>query len=169
MGAQSKPYLPNEPTSKEIDMPETPEDLPMKLEVVVIPVADVDRSLGFYQGMGWRLDADYEAGPTFRIVQMTPPSSECSIHFGRGLTPLEPGSVQSTYLVVTDIDQARAHLISRGVEVSEIFHNVYDAGFQERVYGHAPGRDSYGSFAEFSDPDGNGWVLQQVKERPAGR
>lgn len=141
----------------------------MKLEVVVIPVADVDRALRFYQGLGWRLDADYEAGPKFRIVQLTPPGSECSVHVGRGLTPAAPGSAQGTYLVVSDIDQARADLISRGVEVSEVYHNVYDTGAQERVDGPAADRPSYASFASFSDPDGNGWVLQQVKERLPGR
>ncbi|AWW43025.1 glyoxalase [Streptomyces sp. AS58] len=141
----------------------------MKIEVLVIPVADVDRALHFYQGLGWRLDADYEAGPAFRIVQLTPLGSECSIHLGRGLTPAAPGSAQGNYLVVDDIDQARADLIGRGVEVSEVFHHVYDTGVQERVYGPAPDRRSYASFAAFSDPDGNGWVLQEVRERQPGR
>ncbi|MEU5786143.1 VOC family protein [Micromonospora purpureochromogenes] len=141
----------------------------MKLEVVVIPVADVDRALRFYQGLGWRLDADYEAGPKFRIVQLTPPGSACSIHLGRGLTSAAPGTAQGTYLVVSDIDQARADLISRGVEVSEVYHNVYDTGDQERVDGPAPDRRSYASFASFTDPDGNGWLLQEVKERQPGR
>ncbi|WP_346537644.1 VOC family protein [Micromonospora sp. DPT] len=142
---------------------------PMKLEVVVIPVADVDRALRFYQGLGWRLDADYEAGPKFRVVQLTPPGSACSIHLGRGLTPVAPGTAQGTYLVVSDIDQARADLISRGVEVSEVYHNVYDTGDQERVDGPAPDRRSYASFASFTDPDGNGWLLQEVTERQPGR
>ncbi|MCM0674027.1 VOC family protein [Micromonospora phytophila] len=141
----------------------------MKLEVVVIPVADVDCALRFYQGLGWRLDADFEAGPKFRAVQLTPPGSACSIHLGRGLTPAAPGTAQGTYLVVSDIDQARADLISRGVEVSEVFHNVYDTGDQERVDGPAPDRRSYASFASFTDPDGNGWLLQEVKERQPGR
>lgn len=141
----------------------------VKLEVVIVPVADVDRALRFYQGLGWRLDADYEAGPTFRIVQLTPPGSPCSIQFGRGLTPAAPGSLQGTYLVVDDLEQARADLISRGAEVSGIFHNVYDSGAQERVDGPAPDGRSYASFATFTDPDGNGWLLQEVKERQPGR
>jgi len=150
-------------------MPDTPEELTMKLEVVVIPVTDVDRALRFYQGLGWRLDADYEAGPTFRIVQLTPPGSDCSIHFGRGVTPSAPGSAHDTYLVVSDIERARADLISKGAEVSEVFHNSYDSGTQERVYGPAPGRTSYGTFATFSDPDGNRWILQEITERQPGR
>jgi len=147
----------------------TEELLPMKLEVLVLPVSDVDRSLGFYQGLGWRLDADYEAGPEFRIVQLTPPGSPCSIHIGRGITPSAPGSAQGNYLVVSDIDRARADLISRGADVTEVFHNLYDTGAQERVYSHAPDRGSYRSYASFSDPDGNGWVLQEVTERQPGR
>ena len=115
-------------------MSDATEELPMKLEVLVIPVGDVDRSLRFYQSLGWRLDADYEAGPTFRIVQLTPPGSPCSIHIGRGVTPSAPGSAQGNYLVVSDIDRARADLISKGVEVTEPFHNLYDTGAQERVY-----------------------------------
>ncbi|WP_246157745.1 VOC family protein [Catellatospora sichuanensis] len=147
----------------------TPPTMDMKVEVVVIPVADIDRSLSFYRSLGWRLDADYEAGPKFRIVQLTPPGSECSVHLGRGLTPAAPGTTQGTYLVVADLDQARADLIGRGVEVSEIFHNIYDNGFQERVDGPAPDGRSYASYATFSDPDGNGWLLQEVKERAPGR
>lgn len=150
-------------------MPDTPEELTMKLEVVVIPVTDVDRALRFYQGLGWRLDADYEAGPAFRVVQLTPPGSGCSIHFGRGVTPSAPGSAHDTYLVVSDIERARADLISKGAEVSEVFHNIYDSGAQERVYGPAPGRTSYGTFATFSDPDGNKWILQEITERQPGR
>jgi catechol 2,3-dioxygenase-like lactoylglutathione lyase family enzyme len=115
-------------------MSDATEELPMKLEVLVIPVSDVDRSLGFYQGLGWRLDADYEAGPEFRIVQLTPPGSPCSIHFGRGITPSAPGSAQGNYLVVSDIDRARADLTSKGVEVTEAFRNVYDTGTQERLW-----------------------------------
>jgi catechol 2,3-dioxygenase-like lactoylglutathione lyase family enzyme len=141
----------------------------MKFEVTAIPVADVDRALRFYQNLGWRLDADYEAGPKFRIVQLTPPGSACSVHLGRGLTPAAPGTAQGTYLVVSDIDQARADLVSRGVEVSEVYHNVYDTGDQERVDGPAPDRRSYASFASFTDPDGNGWLLQEVRTRAPGR
>ncbi|GIF68453.1 hypothetical protein Ais01nite_64880 [Asanoa ishikariensis] len=146
-----------------------PDGTLLKLEVVAIPVADVDRALRFYQGLGWRLDADYEAGPKFRIVQLTPPGSACSIQFGRGVTPAAPGTVQNTYLVVSDLGQARADLISKGVQVSEIFHNVYDSGDQERVDGYAPDGRSYASFASFTDPDGNGWLLQEIKERQPGR
>ncbi|MEV6655197.1 VOC family protein [Streptomyces sp. NPDC051219] len=140
----------------------------MKIEVHIIPVVDVDRALRFYQSLGWRLDADYEAGPEFRIVQLTPPGSECSIHFGRGIISAAPGSAKG-YLVVFDLDQARADLASRGVEVSKIFHNVYDTGAEVRVDGRDPDGRSYASYASFSDPDGNGWVLQEVKERQPGR
>ncbi len=150
-------------------MSDATEELPMKLEVLVIPVGDVDRSLRFYQSLGWRLDADYEAGPTFRIVQLTPPGSPCSIHIGRGVTPSAPGSAQGNYLVVSDIDRARADLISKGVEVTEPFHNLYDTGAQERVYGYAADRRSYATYATFNDPDGNSWVLQEVTERQPGR
>ncbi|MFE9628802.1 VOC family protein [Streptomyces sp. NPDC006527] len=141
----------------------------MNLEVVVMPVADVDRALRFYQGLGWRLDADYEAGPEFRIVQLTPPGSGCSIHFGRGVTPAAPGSAQGMYLVVQDLERTRARLIGQGVEVSEIFHRVYDSGVQEQVAGPDPSGLSYRSYATFSDPDGNGWLLQEVRERQPGR
>jgi len=141
----------------------------MKIEVLTLPVADVDRALRFYQNLGWRLDADYEAGPTYRIAQLTPPGSECSVQFGRGVTPAAPGSAQGNYLVVTDIERTRADLISKGVEVSNVFHNVYDSGAQERVDGPDSELSSYHSFATFSDPDGNGWTLQQVRERQAGR
>ncbi|MFD9475524.1 VOC family protein [Streptomyces nojiriensis] len=141
----------------------------MNLEVVVIPVADVDRALRFYQGLGWRVDADFETGPEFRIVQLTPPGSSCSIHIGRGVTPAAAGSVQGTYLVVQDLEKARAQLIGQGAEVSEIFHRVYDSGTPEQVDGPAPNGASYGSYATFSDPDGNGWLLQEVRERLPGR
>ncbi|GAB4058179.1 VOC family protein [Catellatospora paridis] len=146
-----------------------PPTMDMKVEVVVIPVADVDRSLVFYRGLGWRLDADYEAGPKFRIVQLTPPGSTCSVHFGRGLTPAVPGTTQGTYLVVADLEAARADLLGRGVEVSRVFHNTYDNGYQERVDGPAPDGRSYASFATFTDPDGNGWLMQEVKQRAPGR
>lgn len=141
----------------------------MKLEVLTLPVADVDRALHFYQNLGWRLDADYEAGPTYRIAQFTPPGSECSVQFGRGVTAAVPGSAQSNYLVVFDIERTRAELTSKGVEVSNVFHNVYDSGAQERADGADTDLLSYHSFATFSDPDGNGWTLQQVQERQAGR
>ena len=150
-------------------MSDTPEVLAMKLEVVVIPVTDVDRALGFYQSLGWRLDLDLDLGPEFRGVQFTPPGSECSIHFGRGLTSLAPGSMQGTYLVVSDINRARAELISKGVEVSEVYHNSYDTGVPVRVDGYPADGASYGALASFTDPDGNGWLLQEVRERLPGR
>lgn len=144
-------------------------DLKMALEAVVMPVADVDRSLRFYQGLGWRLDADFEAGPEFRIVQLTPPGSDCSIQFGRGVTDAAAGSVKGTYLVVDDIEQTRAGLMDLGVAVSEIFHRVYDTGVEEQVAGPDPSGASYHSYAKFSDPDGNGWLIQEVRERQPGR
>jgi catechol 2,3-dioxygenase-like lactoylglutathione lyase family enzyme len=140
----------------------------MKIEVHIIPVADVDRALRFYKSLGWRLDADFEASPEFRIVQLTPPGSECSIIFGRGVVSAAPGSAEG-YLVVLDLDKALADLASRGVEVSEIFHKVYDTGAEVRVDGRDPDGRSYASYASFKDPDGNGWVLQEVQERLPGR
>jgi catechol 2,3-dioxygenase-like lactoylglutathione lyase family enzyme len=150
-------------------MSDKPEELAMKLEVIAIPVADVDRAVAFYQSLGWRLDNDLDAGPEFRAVQFTPPGSECSIHFGRGVTSLAPGSVQGTYLVVSDINRTRADLISKGVEVSEVFHNSYDTGVPKRVDGYPEDGRSYAALATFSDPDGNGWLLQEVRERLPGR
>ena len=138
------------------------------LEVVAIPVADVDRSIRFYRDLGWRLDADYEAGEKFRIVQITPPGAACSVQFGRGVTPAPPGSALC-FLVVTDIDEARKELLGKGVDVSEVFHHVYDHGFEERVDGPDPGRSSYRSFVTFDDPDGNTWRLQEVTQRAPGR
>jgi catechol 2,3-dioxygenase-like lactoylglutathione lyase family enzyme len=136
----------------------------MKLEVVTLPVSDVDRAKRFYQSLGWRLDADIVRGDNFRAVQLTPPHSACSVSFGKGLTTDEPGSVQRLLLVVSDIDGARADLISRGAQVSELFHL---AG------GRVPGRDpegrSYQTYAAFSDPDGNGWLLQEITTRLPGR
>jgi len=150
-------------------MSDTPEELGIKLEVVAIPVADVDRAVSFYRSLGWRLDNDFEVGPEFRAVQFTPPGSECSIHFGRGVTTLAPGSVQGTYLVVSDINRARADLVSKGVEVSEVFHNSYDTGVPERVDGYPADGGNYSALASFSDPDGNGWPLQEVRKRLPGR
>jgi catechol 2,3-dioxygenase-like lactoylglutathione lyase family enzyme len=141
----------------------------MKLEVVVIPVSDVDRAKRFYAGLGWRLDADFVMGDEFRIVQFTPPGSPCSIHFGSartGVAPAAPGSAQRLYLVVSDIDAARAELVASGVEVSEVFHRV---GAGDRLSGPDPARSSYGSLASFNDPDGNGWLLQEVTARLPGR
>jgi len=138
----------------------------MKLEVVVIPVSSVDRSKRFYSDLGWRLDADFVVGDGFRAVQFTPPGSSTSIHFGTGITPAAPGSGSGLYLIVSDIEAARADLVNRGVDVSDVFH---------RAVGEAPlaGRDpegrSYASFAEFADPDGNSWLLQEVTARLPGR
>ena len=141
----------------------------MKLEAVVIPVADVDRSKGFYAGLGWRLDADFAEGDEFRVVQFTPPGSSCSIHFGTartGVMSAVPGSAQGLYLVVSDIEAARAELVDRGVDVSEVFHRTGRAG---RLSGPDPERRSYGSLVSFSDPDGNGWLIQEVTTRLPGR
>jgi len=139
----------------------------LKLEVVVIPVSDVDRAKRFYEGLGWRVDADFVNGENWRGVQVTPPGSPCSIHFGKGITTAVPGSVQSLYLVVSDIEAARAELVGRGVDVGEAFHYAGFGG--PRVPGHEPSGRSYGTFATFSDPDGNGWLLQEVKTRLPGR
>ena len=136
----------------------------MKLEVVTLPVSDVDRAKRFYQGLGWRLDADIVRGDAFRAVQLTPPHSLCSVAFGTGLTTGEPGSVQRLLLVVTDIDAARADLLSRGIAVSEVFHLAGG-----RVPGPDPEGRSYQTYASFSDPDGNGWLLQQITTRLPGR
>jgi catechol 2,3-dioxygenase-like lactoylglutathione lyase family enzyme len=147
----------------------------LKLEALAIPVADVDRSKAFYTGLGWRLDADFPFDNGFRVVQFTPPGSPCSIQFGTKLTSAAPGSAQGLYLVVADIDAARNALVSLGVKISEVFHSgAPGAQFQldgssGRVSGLAPGRTSYGSYATFSDPDGNGWVLQEVTARLPGR
>jgi catechol 2,3-dioxygenase-like lactoylglutathione lyase family enzyme len=145
----------------------------LKLEVVVLPVSDVDRAKRFYEGLGWRLDADFASGDDWRLVQMTPPGSPCSVMFGKGFTPAAPGSVQGTFLVVDDLEAARARLIGHGVEVSEVFHFdsslLRAAGTKGRVPGPDPEGRSYFSFASFSDPDGNGWLLQQVTARLPGR
>lgn len=145
----------------------------MKLEVVVIPVVDVDRSKQFYESLGWRLDADFPGENGFRVVQFTPPGSEASIIFGKGVSLAEPGSVQGLYLIVYDIEAARAELVDRGVEVSEVFHDIggifHHAGTEGRVPGPDPKRGDYASYASFSDPDGNGWVLQEVRVRLPGR
>jgi len=142
----------------------------MKLEVVVIPVSDVDRAKQFYGSLGWRLDADFSAGGG-RVVQFTPPGSQCSIQCGTNLTSATPGSAQSLFLIVSDIQAAREDLLKHAVEVSEVFHftgfNRLDAN--ARVSGPAPNRQSYGSFLSFSDPDGNGWLLQEITTRIPGR
>jgi len=138
----------------------------MKLEAVVIPVADVDRAKRFYGGLGWRLDADFVVGDAFRVVQFTPPGSPCSIHFGTGVTSAVPGSAQ-LYLVVSDIEAARAELVDRGADVSEVSHRAGPG--KPPVSGPDPDRRSYASFASFKDPDGNGWLLQEVTVRLPGR
>jgi len=145
----------------------------MKLEVVVVPVSDVDRAKGFYEGLGWREDADFVGGPDFRVVQMTPPGSRCSVIFGTGLTTAAPGSADGLHLVVTDIDAARSELVERGADASEVFHDsggvFHHAGTTDRAPGPDPERRSYSSFVSFSDPDGNGWVLQEITTRLPGR
>jgi catechol 2,3-dioxygenase-like lactoylglutathione lyase family enzyme len=149
----------------------------MKFEIVVIPVSDVSRAKEFYAKLGWRLDADYDNAKDFRIIQFTPPGSSCSIIFGKNVTPAAPGSAQGMYLIVADIEGARKALLDRGVEVSEVFHNegAY-AGADEpylfgraRVSGPDPGHASYRSFASFRDPDGNGWLFQEITSRLPGR
>jgi len=139
----------------------------MKLEVIVIPVSDVGRAKQFYTSLGWRLDADFPGADDFRVVQFTPPGSACSVHFGKGLTPSVPGSAKGMYLVVSDIVATRADLAARGVDISEVVHRV--AVGPARLQGPHPERRSYASFASFSDPDGNSWVLQEVTERLPGR
>jgi catechol 2,3-dioxygenase-like lactoylglutathione lyase family enzyme len=145
----------------------------MKLEVVQVPVSDVDRAKAFYVAAGFRLDADFPVGDDFRVVQLTPPGSDASIIIGDGVTTAEPGSTEGLQLVVSDIEAARAELIDRGVDVSEVFHDVggvyHHGGTEGRVAGPAPERGSYGSFVSFSDPDGNGWVIQEVTVRLPGR
>jgi catechol 2,3-dioxygenase-like lactoylglutathione lyase family enzyme len=149
----------------------------MRLEVVVIPVSDVDRAKQFYTKLGWRLDAEFVAGPDFRIIQFTPPGSGCSIIMGKNVTAAAPGSAQGLYLAVADIDAARNDLLRRGVEVSQVFHggDVHtgqDEPFlfgRRRVSGPDPAHASYRSFASFHDPDGNGWLLQELTTRLPGR
>jgi catechol 2,3-dioxygenase-like lactoylglutathione lyase family enzyme len=138
----------------------------LKLEVVVLPVSDVDRAKRFYEGLGWRLDADF-TGEDWRAVQFTPPGSPCSIHFGKGVTTAVPGSVQGLFLVVDNIDTARAELLAKGADVSEPFH--YAGILGPRLPGPDPERRSYASYASFKDPDGNGWLLQEIKTRLPGR
>jgi len=144
-----------------------------KLEAVVIPVCDVDRSKRFYGSLGWRLDADFAFDNGFRVVQFTPPGSEASIIIGTGITTAAPGSLQGLQLVVQDVIGARDDLIARGVDVGEVFHDrggiFYHLAPEFIASGPAPDRGSYGSFARFSDPDGNGWVLQEVRQRAPGR
>jgi catechol 2,3-dioxygenase-like lactoylglutathione lyase family enzyme len=151
---------------------ESVKNVDLKLEVVVLPVSDVDRAKAFYGGLGWRLDADFSFDNGFRVVQFTPPGSDASIQFGTDLTSGAPGSVQNLYLIASDIQAARDELVAQGAEVSEVFHPAAPgAQFRPDTSGHLGGRspDSYGSFATFSDPDGNGWLLQEVTTRLPGR
>jgi catechol 2,3-dioxygenase-like lactoylglutathione lyase family enzyme len=136
----------------------------MKLEVVTVAVSDVDRAKRFYQTLGWRLDADIVRGDNFRVVQLTPYHSACSVAFGQGVTTAEPGSAQRLILAVSDVDAAREDLLRRGVEVSEVFH--LDGG---RVPGPDPEGRSYQTYASFNDPDGNAWLLQEIRTRLPGR
>ena len=145
----------------------------MKLEVVVVPVSDIDRAKAFYRSAAFREDFDYSAGADFRVVQFTPPGSGASIVFGTGITDAPPGSIEGLQLVVPDIEAARTVLISRGVNVSNVFHDIggvfYHRSPAYEIPGVDPDRRSYGSYARFSDPDGNEWVLQEVRQRAPGR
>ncbi|MCP3388081.1 glyoxalase [Bradyrhizobium sp. CCGB12] len=158
--------------------PSTSRSLDLKLEVVVIPVSDVDRAKAFYARLGWRLDADFASGSEWRVIQFTPPGSACSVIFGRDVTAAAPGSARGLYLIVSDLEAARQDLLDRGIAVSEPFHGAGDvhSGPDEpylfgsiRVSGADPKRGSYSSFASFSDPDGNGWLFQEVTTRLPGR
>ena len=154
-----------------------PAKVDMKFEIVVIPVSNIDRAKEFYSRLGWRLDADFDNGTDFHVLQFTPPGSGCSVIFGKNVTPAAPGSSQGMYLIVSDIEAARKDLIERGIEVSESFHNegVY-TGSDElylfgsvRVNGPDPEHRTYRTFASFKDPDGNGWILQEITTRLPGR
>ena len=139
----------------------------MKLEVVVVPVSDVDRAKAFYEKLGFRLDIDFVADSGRRVVQFTPPGSKASIHIGKGITSMAAGSLQNLYLIVSDIEKARADLIGRGIEVSGVFH--FDGLLGPQVAGPDPNRGTYASFASFNDPDGNSWLLQEITTRLPGR
>jgi len=149
----------------------------MKFEIVVIPVSDVDRAKEFYAKLGWRLDADFDNGKDFRIIQFTPPGSGCSVIFGKNVTAAAPGSAQGLYLIVADIQAARQALLDRGVPISEVFHSegVYTGTDEAYLFGHVrvsgpdPQHGSYRSFASFRDPDGNGWLFQEITARLPGR
>lgn len=145
----------------------------LRLEVVVLPVSDVDRAKAFYAALGWRQDADLAVDKNYRVVQFTPPGSPASIIFGTGVTTMAPGSLQDVMLVVNDLIAAREELIRRGVDVSEVWHDAtgifHHAGTEARVSGRDPQDASYGSWASFADPDGNGWLLQEITERLPGR
>ncbi len=149
----------------------------MKFEIVVIPVSDVGRAKEFYAGLGWRLDADFASGDDYRVIQFTPPGSGCSVIFGKNVTAAAPGSAQGLYLIVSDIEAARAELLGRGIKIGELFHGagVYAGTDQPylfgrvRVSGRDPQHASYRSFASFNDPDGNGWLFQEITTRLPGR
>jgi predicted enzyme related to lactoylglutathione lyase len=169
MNAQVRPSTINVANAQPLDM---------KLEIAVIPVSDVDRAKQFYGNLGWRLDADFATGDDFRVIQFTPPGSATSVIFGKNVTPAAPGSAQGLYLVVSDIEAARKELQGRGVAVSETFHHEGDTYSgsaapylfgRVRVAGPDPERRTYRSFASFSDPDGNGWLLQEITARAPGR
>jgi catechol 2,3-dioxygenase-like lactoylglutathione lyase family enzyme len=168
MSTRPVPTKESEPKAKPIDM---------KFEIVVLPVSDIDRAKEFYSKLGWRLDAEFGNGNDFRIMQFTPPGSGCSVIFGKNVTAATPGSAQGLYLIVSDIEAARRELLDRGVEVSEVFHNegVYTGEDEPYLFGRArvSGPDaehrSYRSFASFKDPDGNGWLFQELTTRLPGR
>jgi catechol 2,3-dioxygenase-like lactoylglutathione lyase family enzyme len=150
--------------------------VPMRLEAVVVPVADVDRAKRFYQRLGWRLDADVSAGDDYRLIHLTPSASNASVIFGKGVTSAPPGSMDGVVLVVDDIDAARDELLSHGVDVSEVFHDAgggpgggFIADTEARAAGPDPEGRSYATYASFSDPDGNQWLLQEITERAPGR
>jgi catechol 2,3-dioxygenase-like lactoylglutathione lyase family enzyme len=152
----------------------SPERVDMRFEVVVIPVADVDRSKEFYTKLGWRLDADFPFANGFRVVQFTPPGSGCSVQFGTKITSAAPGSAQRLYLIVSDVGAARTDLVARGIDVSEVFHPgtpgaQFQIGGSGRINGPAPEHATYNWFATFRDPDGDGWLFQEVTTRLPGR
>jgi len=163
--------------SETVTEPATTRTLDMKLEIVVIPVSDVDRAKRFYGELGWRLDADFAAGDDYRVIQFTPPGSGCSVIFGKNVTAAAPGSAQGLYLIVSDIAAACRELRRRGVAVSDIFHGagVYTGTDEPYLFGRVrasgpdPERGSYRSFASFKDPDGNGWLFQEITQRLPGR
>jgi catechol 2,3-dioxygenase-like lactoylglutathione lyase family enzyme len=153
--------------------PVAPGSVPMKLEVIVVPVSDVARAKGFYTGLGWRLDAEFSSGDDFWILQLTPPASQCSVIFGKGVTNTKPGSIEGLLLAVDDVEKARDELLARGVDVSPVFHDeggvFVHAGTKGRVAGPDPQGRSYSTWASFRDPDGNTWLLQQITARFPGR
>ena len=160
-------------STAQTDAATTQRRMDFKLEIVVLPVADVDRAKEFYTRLGWRLDADFATGPDFRVIQVTPPGSEASVIFGTNVTTAAAGAADSLILTVEDIEAARADLVARGVDASEVFHDAggvfHHAGTAERVPGPDPEHNSYASWVAFDDPDGNGWLLQEITTRLPGR